>query len=87
MNRARLPPTFASRTQRRFTVKHQMQPLLQIPGLASQALLVIDQLASVIDDACVLVNGLESEYAPAVDFRAAAHDLRKFRFTWHPQRG
>ena len=62
-------------------------PLLQIPGLASQALLVIDQLASVIDDACVLVNGLESEYAPAVDSRAAAHDSRKFRFTWHPQRG
>ena len=62
-------------------------PLFQVPGLAFQALFVIDQLASVIDDACVLGNGFESEDAPAVDFRAAAHDSRKFRFTWHPHRG
>src|SRR5437867_546128 len=62
-------------------------PLLQVPCLALQALLVINQLACVINDACVLGDGFESEDAPAVDSRAPPRNSWKFGFTCHPQTG
>ena len=54
MNRAMLPPTPASITVRFVSLKHQMWPLLDVPALALQALLVRDLLAGVVDDARVL---------------------------------
>jgi hypothetical protein len=43
-------------------------PAFQIPRLALQALFMVDQLAIVGDDAPVLVDGFEREYAPTVQW-------------------
>src|SRR5207253_8450819 len=56
-------------------------PLRQVLRLALQALLVIDQLACVIDDARIFCDWFGGEDAPSVDVRAAPYDSRNFRFT------
>ena len=63
MKRATLPPDIASRTQRVFTVKHQISPRLRY-FVSRFRLFVIDKLPVVGDDATVLVDGLEREHAP-----------------------
>ena len=55
-----VPPTAASRTQRRLIWKHQIVPLLHVPLLALQAFLVRDLLAGVVDDPRVLGDPLSA---------------------------
>jgi translocation and assembly module TamA len=50
---------------------------LQIPRLALEALLVIDELAFVADDAGVLVDGLCSKDAPPMQAGSSSADLRQ----------
>ena len=51
-------------------------PALQVLPLALEALLVIDQLAFIGDDALVLVDGFAGEYAPTVELGPSSDDSR-----------
>ena len=61
MKRATLPPTLASRLQARFTRNTQMQPLRRYAILAASRSACWDQLAVVVDDALVLVDGFTAK--------------------------
>ena len=56
---------------------------IQVLRFPLQAFLVVDELTGVVDDACVLVDRLEREDAPAMELGAAAYDARPRAVTWH----
>jgi len=58
-------------------------PLLQIPRLALQAFLMINQLARVVDDAPVFPDWFRGKHAPSVDPGASPRNFREVGVTWH----
>ena len=61
--------------------EHPDTALLQIARFARRALRVEDQLARIVDDACVLADALAGKHAVAVNPGSLADDSWKFRFT------
>lgn len=49
-------------------------PTFEVLSLAPEALLVIDQLALIGDDACVLIDGFTCEDAPTVKLGSSSFD-------------
>ena len=77
MNRATLPPTFASRLQARFTRNTQMQPSFRYCFARFAVLVVPNEFAGVVDDARVPGDAFRGEHAEPVNERSLTHDLRQ----------
>ena len=60
--------------------------VLQVARLACEALLVIDELARIVDDACVLRDRFRGEHAPSMHLGAPPHDFRKVGVACHLSR-
>src|SRR5262245_20754237 len=67
--------------------KHPDTAVAQIAIFAAFTLFVGDQLSRVVDDALVLVDGLEGEQAKAMKLVTTPTDLRKDWITRHNRTG
>ena len=83
MKRAMLPPTAASRLHAAVDAEHPDRALRKIAFFARCALGVSYELAGVVDDARVLVDGLGGEDAEAVRAGSPADDPWKADRLWH----